>query len=124
VIFIPRSSIHSGPRIKRVPAKPKKRKKLVAVKVTKDGRWICNLKSAEGKRMYQAFIFDMWNKQAFACCLCRKPLSFEEATFEHTDLRGGGRRNDLPEYTKPNGQVIRNGVAHGICNSQKGSKRA
>lgn len=123
--FIPRSSIHSGPRIKRVPAKPVKVKRKAQPKFLKknDGRVVCNLKSVAGKRQYQDWIMEMWYRDAYACCICHLDLAFEEATFEHTDLRSGGRRDDRPEYTKPNGEVIRNGVAHGICNSQKGSKR-
>lgn len=116
------SSIHKGKRKKAVPAKPKKRKVLPPFLKKNDKRVVCNMKSAAGKRQYQEWISYMWVRDGI-CCICKKPIEPEECTFEHTDLRSGGRRDDRPEYTKPNGQVIRNGVAHGLCNSQKGSRR-
>lgn len=117
------STIHNGPRKKVVPAKPKKRKVQPKFLKKNDGRVVCNLKSAAGARQYIAYLDQMWLRDNGECCICHKYVNFVEATFEHTDLRSGGRRDDRPEYTKPNGEGIRNGVAHGLCNSQKGSKR-
>jgi hypothetical protein len=56
------------------------------------------------------------------CCICGEYVPLEEATFEHTDLRSGGHRNDQPEYWR-NGELIKNGVAHARCNLERGSKR-
>jgi hypothetical protein len=117
------STIHKGKRKKACPAKPKKRKAQPTFLKKNDGRVVCNLKSTAGKQQYWGWMFWMWERDNHNCCLCGKFVSWQEATFEHTDLRGGGRRDDRPEYTKANGDVIRNGVAHGFCNSQKGSRR-
>jgi hypothetical protein len=123
-VILPYSSIHKGKRKKAVPAKPKKRKVQPTFLKKNDGRVVCNLKSAAGRREYECTILKMWARDRGICCICGKYVPDDEATFEHTDLRSGGRRNDRPQYEKPNGQVIRNGVAHGLCNSMKGSKRA
>jgi hypothetical protein len=65
VTFIPRSSIHSGPRIKRVPAKPKKRKKVAAIKVFPDGREKCMTTRAWEKRR-----LEVEERDDFHCVLC------------------------------------------------------
>jgi hypothetical protein len=75
-----------------------------------------------GKRLYDLIKDFMWIRDEGKCCICGDQVHLEEATFEHTDLRSGGHRNDQPEYWK-NGELIKNGVAHAICNSERGSKR-
>lgn len=119
----PFSTIHNGPRKKAVPAKPKKREPQPKFLKKNDGRVVCNLKSAAGQRQYDNWRDEMWLRDNGECAICHNYVNFAEATFEHTDLRSGGRRDDRPQYTKPNGDVICNGIAHGLCNSQKGSKR-
>lgn len=117
------STIHGGKRKKVVPAKPRKRTTQPKFLKKNDGRVVCNLKSAEGRRQYEQWKFEMYVRDCQHCCICHKYVRFEEATFEHTDLRSGGKRDDRPVYLKPNGDLVINGVAHGICNVQRGSKR-
>lgn len=104
--------------------KPKDQKrKISAVKIKKDGRVVYNLKTAEGKREYEHTIDLMYERQKGICSLGDHWMPRSEATFEHTDLRSGGRRNDLIEYDKPNGEHVVNTMACGFHNGQKGSIR-
>lgn len=98
------------------------RKRRQAIRVYDDGREVCNLKTVEGKRIYVNRIERMAERQCWLCCICGKPMTFGEMTFEHSDLRGmgGARRND--RIWTPNGRPI-NGAAHGWCNARKGSVR-
>lgn len=83
------------------------------------GREICNPVTAEGIAEYRGRVAKMHKRQTGLCCNCRKPLALSEATFEHEDGRGGGKRDDrIVVNGKP-----KNGASHGICNSERGSKR-
>lgn len=75
-----------------------------------------------GKELYQITKHFMWIRDRGLCCICGFYVSLEECTFEHFELRAGGHRNDQPEYWR-DGVHYKNGVAHGICNSEKGSRR-
>lgn len=101
---------------------PKKRPRLCPIKVYRDLREVCNLKSAEGRRIYARRVVEMAKRQSWNCCICHKPMQWWEPTFEHSDLRGlgGGRRDD--RIRAANGRPM-NGAAHGLCNSLKGSRR-
>lgn len=98
------------------------------VRVTRDGREICNRNSGLGRIEYKVRIIAMVRRQKGFCCLdgiapmCPGRLSEAEATFEHEDGRGmgGGKRDD--RIVLPNGQW-QNGAAHNACNSWKGSRR-
>jgi len=98
-----------------------------AIKVMDDGREVCNLRTVEGERIYDARIEEMWHRQVAVCCLsryireCPGRLELSEATFEHEDGRGmgGGHRDDR---TWKDGKRY-NGAAHGLCNQLKGSRR-
>lgn len=92
-----------------------------------DGREVCLLNTAAGKRAYQQRIVAMWRRQydilrrVHVCIICDEPLKLEEATFEHENGKGmGGAIQD--DRTQKDGQWL-NGVAHGACNGEKGSKR-
>ena len=108
-----------------LPAFPKPgqvKKKPVAVRVFKGGREVCNLLCKDGREEYMRRKRVMWERQGRTCILCHCVLRWDEATFEHQDGRGhgGGHRDDRIEKDgKPY-----NGVAHGRCNIDKGSKRA
>lgn len=87
-------------------------------------REICNPATPEGKAEYKWRILLMWVRQEGLCCDCREPLRLKEATFEHENGRGGGKRDDrIAIYIE--GKFIRhqNGAAHLWCNSQRGSRR-
>jgi hypothetical protein len=99
------------------------RQKILGVKITKDGRVICNLKTAAGRAEYTRLIDLMYLRQRGICSLGNHWMPRSEATFEHTDLRSGGRRNDVLEYDKPNGEHVVNTTACGFHNGQKGSNR-
>lgn len=63
-------------------------------------------------------------RQNGVCCDCGEPLSWAEATFEHEDGRGAGKRDDRVAIFDDDHFVKHiNGAAHLICNSQRGSKR-
>jgi 5-methylcytosine-specific restriction endonuclease McrA len=110
------STIHSGKRKKAVPAKPKKRKKHVGVKVLRDGREVCNLKTEAGRREYAIRRAAAWAMRFGFCAICEKPVPLEEATVDHILPRGmgGGKRDDRLGNLQP---------AHWKCNVQKGSRR-
>jgi hypothetical protein len=76
----------------------------------------------KGKELYQLITRFMAIRDGWICCICGLLMEPDEITFEHTDKRGGGRRNDQPEYWK-DGVLIKNGAAHGKCNAELGSKR-
>lgn len=99
------------------------RKPKPATKTTRDGRLICNLKTVAGVLEYERLKDLMYDRQKGICSLGNHWMPRSEATFEHTDLRSGGRQNDLIEYDKPNGEHVVNTVACGFHNGQKGSKR-
>lgn len=101
--------------------KSKVRAVRVAVNVFCDGREVCDLKCAAGKREYLYRIAEMMVRQGMVCPLCGGWLSCSDATFEHQAGRGhgGGHRDDRIEVDgKP-----QNAAVHGSCNSKKGSRR-
>jgi hypothetical protein len=83
-----------------------------AVRVYPGGREVCQ-DSPAGWREYKRRVELMWRRQNFRCCLCGERLALSNATFEHQRRRGMGSawRDDRAD---------RNGVAHWICNSEKG----
>ena len=83
-----------------------------------DGREVCAA-TPVGRREYRRRTSAMRERQGNLCCLCGLYLSEEEATFEHQNGRGGGKRDDRIEV---DGKWI-NGAAHFWCNNEKGSKR-
>jgi hypothetical protein len=111
--------------IRKSRAKARKKgvqKKREAVKVFADGREVCNLETAAGKREYGQRLEQMIMRQHGYCCLCGEWLRPMDATFDHEDGRGmgGARRDD--RIVLPNGTWI-NGAAHEWCNNEKGSRR-
>jgi hypothetical protein len=96
------------------------RRKREPVKVFPDGREVCDLKTVEGKRIYESRLGDMWVRQYGFCRICHKPM-FLESTFDHEDGRGmnGSHRDDrIVKDGKPY-----NGAVHLKCNLEKGSRR-
>lgn len=83
------------------------------------GREICNYRRREGLNIYADRVFAMLKRQKGYCCNCRQRLDWTEATFEHENGRGGGRRDDRIWI----GNKPINGASHLICNQQRGSKR-
>lgn len=104
------------PRPKDIALEPE------TVRVTREGRELCNLMTAAGKAEYRRRILAMLQRQGGRCCLCLKMLKPERATFEHEAGRGmaGGHRDD--RIVLPGGVWI-NGAACWRCNSLKGSRR-
>lgn len=82
-----------------------------------DGREVC-INTADGMREYKRRVKVMVQRQNFRCCLCNRPLSLANATFEHQRRRGMGAawRDDRIEKDGEDW----NGAAHWICNSEKG----
>lgn len=100
---------------------PTRRREPILYPEGMDGRQVCDLTTAEGKREYKRRTEVMWERQNALCSICQLPMRLEEATFEHQDGRGhgGGHRDDRIEIDgKPH-----NSVAHGFCNVEKGSVR-
>jgi len=97
------------------------RRKREPVKVFPDGREVCNIGTAEGRRIYQGRIDDMWNRKHGLCRICCSPMGLFQATFDHEDGRGmnGSHRDDrIVKDGKPY-----NGAVHLKCNLEKGSRR-
>ena len=96
------------------------------VKVFDDGREVCDLSVAAGRREYRRRVELMLARQGGRCCLeghapmCPGFLRLENATFEHEDGRGSGgwKRDDRTEKTG----LPYNGAAHPLCNGWKGSR--
>jgi hypothetical protein len=88
-----------------------------AVLVYPDGREVC-VNSKDGWVEYKRRVKVMVQRQNFRCCLCKKPLSLANATFEHQRRRGMGAawRDDRIEK---DGKEW-NGAAHWVCNVEKG----
>ena len=91
-----------------------------AVRVTKDGREICRNQAEYKKRTIA-----MAERQGWMCgCGCGRRMTMQTATFQHTDLRSGGRRNDtIKPYRNVKGQWVQNEAWLGDCNGQQGSVR-
>lgn len=96
-----------------------------AVIVRRGGKEICNLATPEGEAEYKWRVMLMWVRQDGLCCDCGMPLRLADATFEHQDGRGAGRRDDRIAIFDDSGRFVKhiNGAAHGICNGQRGSRR-
>jgi hypothetical protein len=88
-----------------------------AVRVYRDGREVCQ-NSKAGWLEYNRRIKVMVQRQGHRCCLCGRPLSLGNATFEHQRRRGMGAawRDDRIEKDG----LPWNGAAHWVCNSVKG----
>ena len=105
-----------------IASAPKKRRKLVAVKTFRDGREVCNMESAEGRREYRQRLVAMCRRQGWNCSECGQPMhQGNPPTFDHEAGRGmgGGHRDD---------RIVRDGkpynsAMHWLCNSMKGSRR-
>jgi hypothetical protein len=95
-----------------------------AVRVYDDGREVCDLSTAAGKAEYKHRVDLMAERQNQVCCLygyikeCLGSLIGYLPTFEHEDGRGGGKRDDRIEVDGKR----KNGAAHCLCNSIKGSR--
>ena len=113
--------------------KPKEAPKPLreAFKKLPDGREICFTvgrvtQSARGRKEYKRRTLAMLERQGGRCCLegyapmCLGLLLAKDATFEHENGRGGGKRDD--RISLPGGKWI-NGAAHTVCNQWKGSRR-
>jgi hypothetical protein len=101
------------------------RREAVAVKVTRDGREICQ-ENAAGKAEYKARTLRMAERQNWICgvTMCGKPMSEATVSFEHVDKRGGGRRNDtILLYLNARGELAQNKAVHMACNFELGSRR-
>ena len=88
-----------------------------AVLVYPDGREVC-VNSKDGWIEYKRRVKVMWERQGRRCCLCNRPLSLANATFEHQRRRGMGSAWRDDRYER-NGEPW-NGAAHWVCNSEKG----
>lgn len=108
------------PRVRLFPAESLRYEIILngAVRRYPDGREVCQENSA-GYREYTRRLEKMLQRQNHRCCLCKKRLSRNDATFEHQRRRGMGSafRNDA--ISDAEGNPI-NGAAHWICNSEKG----
>jgi hypothetical protein len=88
-----------------------------AVRVYPDGREVC-VDSPAGWREYKRRVSVMLQRQNRKCCLCGRPLSLGNATFEHQRRRGMGAAWRDDRIFK-DGQDW-NGAAHWSCNVEKG----
>ena len=98
--------------------KPKDARPLrerLAFIIHRDGREVCQTTSY-GRQEYKRRRNAMYDRDKGICCICgTKIYKKSEATFEHKQGRGmgGAKRDD---------RIENNGVAHLLCNTQKGSK--
>jgi len=88
-----------------------------AVRVYRDGREVCQDSSA-GWREYKRRVEAMLLRQGGRCCLCGRPLSLANATFEHQRRRGMGAAWRDDRIVKDGEDW--NGVSHWVCNEVKG----
>lgn len=96
--------------------KPPKRRKQA---IKKNGISL-NLKTAEGKRLYEARTYEMSLAQGCLCAICRQLML--EPTFDHALGRGhGGGHRDDRAFDEAGNQV--NAAVCVKCNGIKGSKR-
>lgn len=84
------------------------------------GPEICDLDTAEGRRIYEARTNEMAELQNNRCAICGRPMFRPQ--FDHAAGRGhgGGHRDDRTVNSK--GNRI-NAAVDGECNIAKGSKR-
>lgn len=96
------------------------RRKQPAIEYFPD-REVCNMKTAEGKRMYKDRLYEMEVRQGFTCAICTR-IAGGRMEFDHQDGRGanGGHRDDA--ITDFKGGWINAALCHD-CNTKKGSKR-
>lgn len=88
-----------------------------AVLKYRDGREVC-VDSPAGWREYKRRVEAMLLRQNGRCCLCKRRLALNHATFEHQRRRGMGAAWRDDRISK-DGQDW-NGAAHWTCNSEKG----
>jgi hypothetical protein len=114
---------HSKGNIRRGPGRKWEGKPAVIVR--RDGKEVCNLKTSAGWAEYKWRIVLMWVRQDGICCNCWLELKLSEATFEHEDGRGAGRRDDRIAIFDEEGRFVRhlNGASHEWCNHKRGSRR-
>jgi hypothetical protein len=111
------------PPAKYFKAKPE------AVKVYPDGREVCNLRLKRGKQEYYTRSILMLERQGMKCAICRKPVHYIWAEFDHEAGRraNGAHRDDRIEIFIPDedGITIRwqNAAVCRNCNTEQGSKR-
>jgi hypothetical protein len=114
--------------VPRFPKPSQVKKPRPPVKVFPDGREVCDLKTKAGMDIYRGRVKKMLSDQSGKCGLmitsqCRMrqgKLSFEYATFDHSNGRGakGAKRDDRIEV---NGKRQNMAVCP-WCNSAKGSR--
>lgn len=95
-----------------------RRKRLVPIFRMKDGKEICNLDSAEGKREYRRRTLEMRTRQNELCLWCGEWMPENDSTFDHEFGRGAGKHDDRVTV---NGRQ-QNAALHGQCNGDKGSR--
>lgn len=94
------------------------------LKTFPDGREVLNLDSTKGKQEYKRRRTEMWERQRNLCPICTLYIPFDEASFEHEDLRSGGRRDDrIWKVDEEGNKMPYNFAVHKLCNVAKGSKR-
>lgn len=90
----------------------------------RDGREVCD-ETKVGKEEYRRRLDVMHTRQHGHCGLCAKPLTREQATFDHQFGRGmnGSKRDDRTEKPDEHGKLRwLNAAVHFICNGEKGSR--
>ena len=88
---------------------------MSAAVIKRGEREICK-RTPAGLREYRHRRVEMWNRDSGLCCLCFRPVTMEECSFEHIHGRGmgGSKRDDRIEH---------NGVSHYFGNMARGSIR-
>jgi hypothetical protein len=93
-----------------------------AVRLYADGREVCQ-DSPAGWKEYSRRIDVMLARQENKCCLCKKRLHRNDATFEHQRRRGFAaafRQDAILKLNPKTGKLEPyNGTAHWICNTEK-----
>lgn len=97
----------------------KKRREPIDYPEGLGGREICNLKSAEGRRIYWERTYLMEILQSFCCAICGKWMHRGEATFDHEAGRAAGKQDDRIEVDGKR----KNAALCVACQGLKGSKR-
>jgi len=92
-----------------------------AFRTHRDGREVCTT-TKRGRHEYKLRIVEMLVRQGYACPLCGRAISTQDATFDHEVPRGAGGcfRNDSIFHEDGS---WRNAAVHLICNGLKGSRR-
>jgi len=115
---IPRSDCHWSRGTKPVNSQHYTVNSSNSVRTYSDGREVCQ-ENAQGYQEYTRRVEVMVQRQNYRCCLCKRRLARNDATFEHQRRRGMGAafRDDRIEDGAGNSV---NGAAHWVCNSEKG----